>query len=268
MAKRTIKKTWIMRLFFWHRYIGIFIAFFVVLLSITGILLNHTEAFSLDSRYISSSFLLRFYGIESAELKSSYAVNNKEEIQWVSEFGDALFLQNKRLHCDPPLKGAIKTDSLLVVANNKQLCLFMPNGDLVDRLSLPQNDQQPLIQIQRIALIENQLILASHHHFYQTDTAFSHLQVLDDASIIDSDRLAWATVQPLDQKIHQNLQQQYHGQGLSWERVIQDFHSGRIFGSIGVYFMDIVALLFIFLCVSGVTVWKRNRLQQKRRRKG
>ncbi len=56
--------------------------------------------------------------------------------------------------------------------------------------------------------------------------------------------------------------QLYRGNGLPLERIILDLHSGRMFGTFGEYVMDIVALLFIFLALSGGWMWCRHMWRQ------
>ena len=45
-------------LYMWHRWLGLAAAAFVILLSLSGLLLNHTEEFALDSRHVSNGALL------------------------------------------------------------------------------------------------------------------------------------------------------------------------------------------------------------------
>lgn len=56
----------------WHRYFGVAIALFVILLSVTGMLLNHTVQLALDKRYVQSNWLLGWYGISAPEQIRSY----------------------------------------------------------------------------------------------------------------------------------------------------------------------------------------------------
>ena len=42
---------------------GVSAAIFVILVTTTGILLNHTESFQFDSRHIQSDWVLDWYGI-------------------------------------------------------------------------------------------------------------------------------------------------------------------------------------------------------------
>jgi len=54
-------------LLIWHRYLGLASALFVIILSITGILLNHTESLRLDERPVAQRWLLNIYGIAAVE---------------------------------------------------------------------------------------------------------------------------------------------------------------------------------------------------------
>ena len=45
-------------LYIWHRYIGISTAIFVIVLTFTGLVLNHTDELELDAAYVQSDFLL------------------------------------------------------------------------------------------------------------------------------------------------------------------------------------------------------------------
>ena len=53
--------------YIWHRYIGLAAALFVIILSVTGLALNHTDRLSLASNYIKSEWLLGWYGIREPE---------------------------------------------------------------------------------------------------------------------------------------------------------------------------------------------------------
>lgn len=48
----------------WHRRLGIIAVLFIVVLSITGIMLNHNAQFGLNKNFINSAWLLKIYNIE------------------------------------------------------------------------------------------------------------------------------------------------------------------------------------------------------------
>jgi hypothetical protein len=45
---------------------------------------------------------------------------------------------------------------------------------------------------------------------------------------------------------------------IHWERVLFDVHSGRLFGRYGPWLMDIMAVLFVVLAVSGLVMARRR----------
>ncbi|MFT5351416.1 MAG: hypothetical protein ACI9MF_002239 [Gammaproteobacteria bacterium] len=51
----------------------------------------------------------------------------------------------------------------------------------------------------------------------------------------------------------------YRGKGLSLERILLDLHSGRLLGNAGVFIVDLAALFFVFLALSGSWMWLRKR---------
>jgi hypothetical protein len=59
----------------WHRWVGFASALFLVILSLTGLLLNHTEFFKLDAVQVRNDFILSRYGMEPATSVRAYRFN-------------------------------------------------------------------------------------------------------------------------------------------------------------------------------------------------
>ena len=57
----------------WHRYIGVTVALFAILLAVTGMLLNHTGELDLDSTYVDSPWLQDWYGIKGPAHVTAYS---------------------------------------------------------------------------------------------------------------------------------------------------------------------------------------------------
>jgi len=55
--------------------------------------------------------------------------------------------------------------------------------------------------------------------------------------------------------VQRSLLDQYRGSGLSWERLLLDLHSGRLFGSVGVFIIDLAGIALLLIALSGVWVW-------------
>ena len=52
----------------WHRRLGLLAALFVLVVAVTGIVLNHTSGLALDRRFVDWSWLNAVYGDHSGEL--------------------------------------------------------------------------------------------------------------------------------------------------------------------------------------------------------
>ena len=46
---------------------------------------------------------------------------------------------------------------------------------------------------------------------------------------------------------------------VSWEQFILDLHSGKLLGLYGVMFSDLLAVLLIFMSISGIMMWWNSR---------
>ncbi len=246
---------------FLHRYAGLTAAFFALFLSITGILLNHTEALKLYNHNATSPWLLALYGIKAPDIKIAYELTPVKN-NWVVEFGEDIYLNNQALNCKPPLIGAISTNELLIIGNKTQLCLYTPQGELIDYLYIGRNKE-----ITRLGKsTDEQLIIDTPLDQYTLNEDYTELVSVskDNDSSID-----WKLSTPPPFTLTTSLAQTFKGKGLPWERVILDLHSGRIAGLAGVYFMDFIGLLIVFLAISGILMWlKHSRHRRKRKLTG
>ena len=60
----------------------------------------------------------------------------------------------------------------------------------------------------------------------------------------------------------------YRGEVLSLQRLLLDMHSGRFFGSKGVWVYDLLALLVFLLAGSGLVLWIRTGAVKNRKKRG
>ena len=74
----------------------------------------------------------------------------------------------------------------------------------------------------------------------------------------------WSGSDKLPGNLERTLIRKYRGKGLSLEKLLLDLHSGRIFGGAGVYLIDLSAIIFIILAVSGWWLWLKRRALQKK----
>ena len=252
----TKKRSRLFSLFLWHRYIGLVAALFVVMLSVTGIMLNHTNSLTLDHTAVKSPWILSLYNIDIPEPKA-FQVGN----QHFSQVGRQLFLNHVLIgESRSPLLGAVESEELIVAAFGQQIQLYTAQGELVEKLSIQRRLPSPLTSLGTTIL--GKLLIQSKTQIWQTDTLFEKF------SLVEADptfKKAW----PLQLKHAQieKLKALYTGHDISLERVTLDLHSGRLFGPIGVWIIDIAAILFILLAFSGVWLWSMRKLKAKLHRR-
>jgi uncharacterized iron-regulated membrane protein len=258
LSKRTWHTKLVRHLREWHRKLGIFAAFFLIFLSITGIALNHTDALSLAHKPIANHWLLQHYGIKAPNdlrfyplaLPPSSQKTTAIQNHFIIVSDNSVWFDEKHLFdTNEMVIGAGVLAPFIAIITEQQVYLFNTQGDLVDQLDnftgVPEN-------ITHIRVEKNLLVVSTAQGDFQIDNNF-----LDWQAIPKPQPTLWlkSVVPPPKTKL--SAIQQYKSQFLTLERIVVDAHSGRIFGSFGVFFMDVVAILLILLSVSGMYIWIR-----------
>jgi hypothetical protein len=217
-------------------------------------MLNHTEDLKLDETYVSSSWLLAWYGIEPDEEPVSYRVDNHIISTWQNQ----LFFDNRLITTlQQKIHGAIGVDQFIVVALDNEIILLSYEGEFVERVSTGVS----FSDIQRLGMkYKRPVIETSEPLYYMAD---EHIL---DWDVIINEGIEWAQQYKLSDSEYQQLLIAYRGNGLKLERVVLDLHSGRILGQYGSYLMDAAAIALLWLSLSGLWVWfsRRQKMQHKK----
>lgn len=235
-----------LKLWRWHRRLGLVSAVFVILLSSTGLLLNHGNGLGLDQRALPRLLLSSIYGLETPLIRHFEITNDS-----LNQVGDRdLFLGFNNIgECQGQLVGALSLDSAILAGCSNALLLFTVQGQLVDKVDGLSGLPQP---IQSLGLCDQQacFLAASQTYFLDLDTMAwqTSQQALLDASIPSM---------PPDNLIKSLLAS--YGSEITWERGIQDLHSGRWFGPLGPWIMDVMAILFMIIASTGVIMWSLGK---------
>lgn len=240
--------------FLWHRRFGLLLVIFIMLLAITGIMLNHTDGLKLNNTKINNSIILSLYEINPKEPSISY----KTEQHILSQLDEQIYFDDKKLlNSKQQIRGVTNAGEIIILVLSRDVILLSRNAELIDRYPLAQKTE-----IEHVGMLNGKAIIKMmDQSMWQADEDIINWQA------IDSIQMTWAPQIQLDDVLKQNLLEQYRGEGLPLERIILDIHSGRIFGNVGVYVMDSVALLMIFLSLSGLWMWWQRRLKQHSKRK-
>lgn len=239
-------------LWHWHRRVGVVVAIFAVLLAVTGIVLNHTAQLGLDRSFVPWSWLIQVYGDDSSDLPA-FQLGER----WLTrESSGRVYLDVQEVApCRGKLVGAVEADGLLYAGCVEELLLLTREGALVESVSASTGLPTSL---QAIGLIGGQVVLQSGGIWW-----------LANLDSMDFSRRAPAGGAVIQQRVPDRLPDHIRAeipapdQWLSWERLLLDLHSGRLFGRFGVLWMDIVGVLLATLATSGVVMWWLHRRRRK-----
>lgn len=240
----------------WHRYIGISAAFFILILAVTGIMLNHTTQLELDSNHIESEWLLNYYGIEAPENINNYQLGD----QWISQWNEKLYLDTQFIgETRKNIVGAVLYKNMIIIAQSDTIFLYTLKGELIEAVTGSEGIPSG---IEAIGISdEEQIAIRAANGVFTTNQEFLFWLNTPTAITI------WTNSTTLPQPITKKIMELYRGKGLNIERVILDLHSGRLLGDWGIYFTDFIALLMIFLASSGFWIWGTRIIKKKKHHK-
>ncbi len=234
-----------------HKIIGMVVTVFVVVLSVTGIVLMHTDDLSLSESYVKNQVLLTLYNISPDSDPISYEVNGK----FLTQIDDRLYFNVSPVaaHIDS-LIGSIYIDDIYVVGFTSSVMLVTANGELIETLG--QLHGVPA-GMSAIGSRNNNIIVNVNGELKSTDINMATwLSTTTDA-------VDWSEQSQLPREQMDSIMNAYIGEGLPLERVILDIHSGRIIGTTGVILVDIAVILFLVLSISGWLAWYKKKQLQK-----
>lgn len=247
----SVLRPWLWR---WHRRAGLFSALVLILLTITGVMLNHTSEIGLNKTFVGQSWLLSFYGIPEPELVSfklpATTITGDEKGQ--------LYLGSQPLQtCRGTLVGVAVNRTGFIAACEQELLFFDATGSLAEKLSAVYGLPTPVEHLGQCGAL---LCIRTPKRLFELDVeqlSFPPLVAITPQ---------WSEPVTLAEPVHQAIVNSSRAQGLNWERVLLDLHSGRMFGATGVWVVDIAATLLFFLAVSGFVLWYQHMTAKRDRR--
>lgn len=241
-----------------HRYLGLSSAIVLIMLSITGIALNHTETLKLDSQMIKSNAILDWYGIKSPQNLKAFATQH----HWLTQINQEIYFdQTALLPNERGLLGAVETEEFIVVGLENSIFLLSLQGEVIEQSTFDAIEKIGIDHHQNIILKSNQRLM------YSDDGLLSwHPYVKINPK---KQMITWSKTSKLPNKIAESIKSNFRSSILPLERIVLDIHSGRFFGLIGVIIVDISGIFLIILSLSGCSIWAKNKIRvlQNRRRK-
>ena len=238
------------KLHIWHRYIGVTVSLFVIILSATGLFLNFSDTLKLNKSHISTTWLLNHYSIGEFSVTSFQTDNHL-----VSQASNFVYLNGHyALNLKQSLVGAINLQDFILLATQSSLVLVDHDGQIIDEIGkhtgLPEkplgisitNDGHPVIR--------------GVNTYWRGSKEISAWQPLKGP------HPKWVAPTQTPSKLDALIQEHARSNEINYERVLLDLHSGRLLGEWGKNIMSIAAVLLIVLAVTGIFIWLRKKPNQ------
>ncbi len=242
----------------WHRHGGKVAALFVVILAGTGLLLNHSAELGLASRHVEFTPLLSWYGLDGEIETLSFDLGDS----WVSCVGGQTFLDRQPLvmvgGCPIGAVRAVAGVGMRVVATPSELVLVSEEGELIERLDAAAGLPVDLLAVG--VQPDGTVVVEAPSGWWGADRELLRWTPLPQTTPVNWSRPAAAPAE-----LRADLLRAYRGEGLSVERLVQDLHSGRLFGRWGAYLVDGVAVLLLLLVASGLLLGRQGRREGRLR---
>ncbi len=235
------------KLHIWHRYIGVTVSLFVIILSTTGLFLNFSDTLKLNKSHTSSSWLLNHYNIGNFNV-SSFQTDN----HLVSQASNFVYLNGHyALNLKESLVGALNLRKYILLATHTSLVVIDHDGQIIDEIGkftgLPEN---PL----GISITED-----GHPVIRGINTYWKGSNELSAWQPLKGPHPKWIAPTETSNHINTLIQKHARSHEINHERVLLDLHSGRLLGDWGQNIMSISAVLLLILAVTGIFIWLRKK---------
>ena len=222
------------------------LAIIILLKVMSGSLINHAAQLKLDEIYINEDWLMSHYGMGKIQPDVSFLIDNK----MFSQFGHQLFIDAKPLtHLQRPLLGGISLEDIIVLTTDDALILLTREGEFIEKMGAEAGIPAP---IQNIGLYHGEPVLQTRQSMWRSNF------MLDKWEPISLQGVSWSMPHPLSQSVHDALKQFFYGKGISVQHLLIDIHNGRILGDLGIWLIDLLGLMIVFLSLSGLWMWGRR----------
>ena len=228
----------------WHGRFGITAAIFFLFLATTGVALNHTAQFRLDAYRIHALWLTRWYGLKVEQPAQEFAENGALLIG-----ANGAWLLNDKVIAENVLQplGMVESEGMRYIATQESLYIYTTDGRFVEKVS---GSSLPALPVLGIGATRSHLVLQTPSGVYASADAV-------DWKAASPRGVRWSRGMLIPSSEQARIAARL-APGISAQTLMRDVHSGRIFGTYGAVVMDIVALILVVLCVSGVIVFFRS----------
>jgi hypothetical protein len=230
----------------WHRWGGLLVALPLLVLAVTGLLLNHAGTLDLAQKRLPMS-LARAYGVQPPdEVLASHAMEPP-----LLFAGSRLYRRGAPVApCDSPFHGAVALERVVVAGCGGEILVLSPAGEVMERAGSAWG----LPGFTALGRHDGRVVLVSPEGPVLLNTGTLETRPLPPEA-------EWQRAHPAAAEGHaaREIRHRSVPAEMNWERLLLDLHSGRLGGGAGVLVMDLAAVLLLALATTGIVIWWRGR---------
>jgi len=239
-----------------HRLLAYSVALLLAWFSLTGIALNHSDDLKLKDIQIQHPWLLSWYQIEPPKIKQAFQLNE----DWLIQTQQTLYWNNTPLPTQGSIRFLVKHDAILWILLPNHLMLLTDTGDFIERIPLPPTLRSENTTTQADLSFyqwqQQRIIATQNHQAWLISDDLTELKAMDIQS-----KTEWRTISSIKPQaaptvLQQNLMKTFNSP-LTLEKIMLELHNGYLFGSLGPWLVDLSALLFILMVISGIRLHLR-----------
>ena len=243
------------RLARWHQWAGLGGAAFIVMLVVTGVLINHSAQFAFEKRKVATGWMLDWYGIGAPIVENGFHVGKN----WIVQAEKRLYLDQRQIgRSEAEVVGAVQVGNEMAVATTDHLMILDAQGNPLEQLGHEHGLPGEIMQIGKRG---SYLAVRSRDGDYRAEIDVLHWEKKTGTGA------DWSRSEALPEDIGRQIAADARSKTLSVDRVLRDIHTGRILGAWGMLFADALAFVLLALTITGVWVWWRARKEFPGRKK-
>lgn len=223
-----------------HRRVGVALSLFFIVICLTGVLLNHSDDLALNQKTVQADWIYDWYGIAPTGSPTHYQLANHS----LAHLSGLLYLDGNSVGEMDSLIGAVELENALLAAAPNALLLVSAEGDIIERMTGAALPARP---IEAICESGGRVLIKTPAGAFRSDAA-----LLEWEPALWTSEYTAAQPTPPPAELEKTIRASYRGEGISWDRVLLDLHSGRFFGPVGKWIADLSALGLVFLTLSGL----------------
>lgn len=235
-----------------HRSLAWVMAFGLVYLTLSGVLLNHSKALDLPNIDIKNPLLLKWYGQSAPVISQSFSVNQ----HWITRINQNLYWDDKTLPLQGEIYQILPHESFLFIKQARQVAFLSSVGELIDLIPLPEDTQKQ--SGSRLFVNQQQINLVINQQVWSLNAEYSEFVLNPDYQVpVFKMAIGEQANNPLPEALKTKLLALVPS-GLTLEKIVLELHNGYFLGPIGPWLLDLFALLILITIISGIRLLSKK----------